>query len=87
MVDMEFHAKVLRVEQRTKRVYKQGFAEAKIESKAKEHVEDEPLGGWWLVLEDWPVALRFGSGELKPDIEPGDMLVLTASVLKGKRDG
>lgn len=36
--------------------------------------------GWWVVLDGWPVAMRFGAG--KPDIEPGDSLVLVARTIK-----
>jgi hypothetical protein len=36
--------------------------------------------GWWVVLDGWPVALRFSTG--KPSIEAGDTLALVARIIK-----
>lgn len=78
-MDVEFHAKVIRVEERFQTLYKKGFGEAKTENKAKDETEQISIG-WWVSLAEWPISLRFGN--LKPDIEPGDTLVLTAGVRK-----
>jgi hypothetical protein len=77
--DVEFHAKVLKVEERFDRVYKKTFGEAKTEG---EGGYDQVSNGWWVVLEGWPVAIRFGN--LKPNCEAGDTIAMEWRIYKKK---
>lgn len=75
--DVEFHAKVLKVEEKFERVYDKSFGDARTESQAG---YTEVSTGWWVLLEGWPVSLRYG--KLKPDCEPGDTIVMEWRVHK-----
>ena len=80
-LEREFSHVILRVEERFRDVL-DDEARAKLGA-ADDNGKYEPSQistGWWVVLDGWPVAMRFGSG--KPDIEPGDTLVLVARVVK-----
>jgi hypothetical protein len=80
-LEREFRHRILKVEERFREVLTDE-AKAKLGA-ADDNGKYEPSQistGWWVVLDGWPVAIRFGSG--KPDIEPGDTLALVARTVK-----
>lgn len=68
----EFRAIVRKVEERHVRHYdKKASGEAKVESQLEYTTTSS---GWWVLLEGWPIAIRFG--DLKPVVEPGDTMCI-----------
>lgn len=80
-LEREFRHKVLKIEERFRALLTEEAA-AKLGTMRPDAGGEgkyEPTmisTGWWVVLDGWPVAMRFGSG--KPDIQPGETLALIA---------
>lgn len=74
--EVEFHAKVLKVEERFTKVY-DAEKVGKVEH-GQELESTQVSNGWWIVLEGWPVAMRLGS--MKPHIEPGQTMIIEMRV-------
>lgn len=77
---LHFYETAAKVEERFRPVYdREKVANAKVEGQ----LEPEQVStGWWIVLSRFGVAMRFGSS--KPDIQPGDTLVMTLSKMPKK---
>lgn len=81
--EVEFHAVVLKVEQRTTKIYDDPkFGEAQTEAEAAPRLEPN---GWWVVLDGWPIAIRFGN--LRPHVEPGDTMIIQMRVAPKPKPG
>jgi hypothetical protein len=75
--EYEFHARVLKVEERYTKTYD---AEKVGNAKVEAQMEGEDVStGWWVVLEGWSVAIRFG--KLKPNIEKGQTMIIDMRVM------
>jgi len=83
ITNVEFHARVRKVEERYQKIYDNPkFGTAETEAQAAPR---EVSTGWWVVLDDWPIAMRFGS--LRPHVEPGDVMVIEMRVLPKPKPG
>ncbi len=73
----EFRAVIRKVEERFARSYD---VEKLGEAKAESQVEYKTIStGWWVLLEGWPVAMRFGN--LKPLVKEGDTMCIVMHVI------
>jgi hypothetical protein len=73
----EFRAIVRKVEERFARSYDaKKLGEANVESQAEYTTTST---GWWVLLEGWPVAMRFGN--LKPLVKEGDTMCIVMHVI------
>lgn len=73
IIEYEFHAKVLKVEERFTTVYNaKALGEARSESQMANAGEQKSLG-WFVTLEQFGAAIHFG--KLKPDIAAGDIMI------------
>jgi len=73
-IEYEFHATVVRVEERFQKRYDPDKAgAAQTEAKMAEASEEVSIG-WYVVLDRFGIAFHFG--RLKPEIEAGDTMVL-----------
>lgn len=72
----EFHAVVRKVEERFAKV----FDAEKVGSvqHGQQLESTEVSTGWWVVLDGWPVAIRFG--KLKPHVEKGQTMIIDMRV-------
>lgn len=84
--EFEFHEVVGKVEERFRPELDQEAAErlAGTSESAGKYEPKMVSTGWWVVLTRFGVSIRFGN--LKPDIQAGDTLVLRATKIPKKPD-
>lgn len=84
--NIEFHAKVLKVEERFKNcLTDEARAKAGGTNSREGQIETTQVSdGWWVSLDGWGAAMRFG--DMKPHCDPGDIIVFETRIIKAPKE-